>query len=86
MKRIIRQYSNNSRPLNFFKNYLLRHEDEGFEFRGYLEYYGGLVSPWHDLPLKTSNEMDDFVAFYEIPRNTTAKMEVATDERYNPIM
>ena len=29
--------------------------------------------------------MDNFTAFFEIPRDTTAKMEVATDEINNPV-
>ncbi len=58
--------------------------EEGIEFRAYLK-DGGRISPWHNLDLKLSDELDYFCAFYEIPRGTTAKMEVATDEYLNPI-
>ena len=59
--------------------------EEGFEFRAYYFFDDDKKSPWHDIALKPNKELDYFNAFYEIPRNTTAKMEVATDERYNPI-
>eukprot|EP01038_Epipyxis_sp_PR26KG_P010164 gene10164-13672_t len=40
------------------------------------------ISPWHDIPLK-SGEYFNFIN--EIPKNTKAKMEVATKEPLNPI-
>jgi hypothetical protein len=42
---------------------------EGFDFRAYLENKKSKLSPWHDLPLKlNTNETDQFVAFFEIPK------------------
>jgi inorganic pyrophosphatase len=35
--------------------------------------------------LRPNQELDHFNAFFEIPRDTTAKMEVATNEKDNPI-
>lgn len=37
---------------------------------------GATVSPWHDIPLKADGNMFHFVC--EIPKETSAKMEVAT--------
>jgi len=41
------------------------------------------VSPWHDIPLKNADGSYNFIC--EIPKETMAKMEVATDEPSNPI-
>merc|ERR1712118_508513 len=40
-------------------------------------------SPWHDIPLKNADGTVNFIC--EIPKETSAKMEVATDEPKNPI-
>ena len=45
------------------------------------------ISPWHDIPLKEEGaELDVFNAVIEITRNTTAKMEVETTSKFNPIV
>ncbi|GMH35540.1 hypothetical protein BSKO_03408 [Bryopsis sp. KO-2023] len=44
---------------------------------------GTTVSPWHDIPLFTEAGLLNFVC--EIPKETSAKMEVATDEENTPI-
>ncbi|PSS26163.1 Soluble inorganic pyrophosphatase [Actinidia chinensis var. chinensis] len=44
---------------------------------------GKKISPWHDIPLQLGDGVFNFVV--EIPKETSAKMEVATDEIYNPI-
>jgi inorganic pyrophosphatase len=41
------------------------------------------VSPWHDIPLKAGDGLYNFIC--EIPKETSAKMEVATDESSTPI-
>jgi len=41
------------------------------------------VSPWHDIPLHLGDGVFNFVV--EIPKESSAKMEVATDEIYTPI-
>ena len=53
---------------------------EGFDYsvRFYVE-----VSPWHDVPLENADGTLNFIC--EIPRGTSAKMEVATGEANNPI-
>merc|ERR1712078_492952 len=40
-------------------------------------------APWHDIPLKNADGTVNFIC--EIPKETSAKMEVATDEPKNPI-
>jgi inorganic pyrophosphatase len=66
-------------------------EQEGstdtFEFRVF-NYASGesgktLVSAWHDVPLYAGNGAVNFLC--EIPKETSAKMELATDEIRNPI-
>ncbi|KAJ9705453.1 hypothetical protein PVL29_003475 [Vitis rotundifolia] len=44
---------------------------------------GKTVSPWHDLPLHLGDGVFNFIV--EIPKESSAKMEVATDEPYTPI-
>ncbi|WMV50958.1 hypothetical protein MTR67_044343 [Solanum verrucosum] len=44
---------------------------------------GKKVSPWHDIPLHLGDGVFNFIA--EIPKESSAKMEVATDEQYTPI-
>jgi inorganic pyrophosphatase len=41
------------------------------------------VSPWHDIPLFAGDGMLNYIC--EIPKETAAKMEVATDEPSTPI-
>ncbi|XP_010271538.1 PREDICTED: soluble inorganic pyrophosphatase 6, chloroplastic-like [Nelumbo nucifera] len=49
----------------------------------FLDKSGRKVSPWHDIPLHLGGGIFNFIV--EIPKNTSAKMEVATDEPYTPI-
>lgn len=44
---------------------------------------GAVVSPWHDIPLFAGDGLLHFVC--EIPKESSAKMEVATDETSTPI-
>ncbi|XP_024967471.1 soluble inorganic pyrophosphatase 6, chloroplastic-like [Cynara cardunculus var. scolymus] len=44
---------------------------------------GKKVSPWHDVPLHVGDGTFNFIV--EIPKESSAKMEVATDEIYTPI-
>ncbi|KAL4425349.1 hypothetical protein ABPG75_009365 [Micractinium tetrahymenae] len=44
---------------------------------------GAVVSPWHDIPLFAGDGLVNFVC--EIPKESAAKMEVATDETSTPI-
>ncbi|KAK4491174.1 hypothetical protein RD792_001905 [Penstemon davidsonii] len=41
------------------------------------------ISPWHDIPLQLGDGVFNFIV--EIPKESSAKMEVATDEIYTPI-
>lgn len=45
------------------------------------------ISPWHDIPFRNEkDEQDVFNSVIEITRNTTAKMEVETTSKFNPIV
>ncbi|KAK7331795.1 hypothetical protein VNO80_28535 [Phaseolus coccineus] len=44
---------------------------------------GKKVSPWHDIPLRSGDDIFNFIV--EIPKESSAKMEVATDEAFTPI-
>ncbi|KVI10888.1 Inorganic pyrophosphatase, partial [Cynara cardunculus var. scolymus] len=48
-----------------------------------LHVYTVQVSPWHDVPLHVGDGTFNFIV--EIPKESSAKMEVATDEIYTPI-
>ena len=69
------------------RHYQVNLKGEGFGFRAFLANdKGTIISPWHDVSLKPEGaDTDEFSAVYEIARNSTAKMEVATDEENNPI-
>uniref|UniRef100_A0A2P2KX97 inorganic diphosphatase n=1 Tax=Rhizophora mucronata TaxID=61149 RepID=A0A2P2KX97_RHIMU len=49
----------------------------------FLDNSGKRLSPWHDIPLQLGDGVFNFVA--EIPKESSAKMEVATDEQFTPI-
>ncbi|XP_028126697.1 soluble inorganic pyrophosphatase 6, chloroplastic-like isoform X3 [Camellia sinensis] len=49
----------------------------------FLDNSGKKVSPWHDIPLRLDDGFFNFIV--EIPKETSAKMEVATDEQFTPI-
>ncbi|GAQ85351.1 inorganic pyrophosphatase [Klebsormidium nitens] len=57
---------------------------DSLEFRAFIQDdEGNTVSPWHDIPLKAGDGLYNFIC--EIPKETKAKMEVATDESSTPI-
>ncbi|OAY73804.1 Soluble inorganic pyrophosphatase 6, chloroplastic [Ananas comosus] len=59
-------------------------ESETLDYRVFfLDASGKMISPWHDIPLRLGDGVFNFVV--EIPKETSAKMEVATDEAYTPI-
>ncbi|TKY71554.1 Soluble inorganic pyrophosphatase 6 [Spatholobus suberectus] len=49
----------------------------------FVEKSGKKVSPWHDIPLRLGDDVFNFIV--EIPKESSAKMEVATDEPFTPI-
>ncbi|CAN6810479.1 unnamed protein product [Brassica oleracea] len=49
----------------------------------FLDGSGKKVSPWHDIPLTLGDGVYNFIV--EIPKESKAKMEVATDEDFTPI-
>jgi len=53
------------------------------EFRVFFDEGGKAVSPWHDVPLYNADGTCNFIC--EIPKESKAKMEVATDEELTPI-
>lgn len=58
-------------------------EPNSLEFRIFQSAKGMTVSAWHDVPLFAGDGCLHFVC--EIPKETSAKMELATDEAGNPI-
>jgi inorganic pyrophosphatase len=59
-------------------------QPETLDYRVFLVEGGGKkVSPWHDVPLRAADGVFHFVV--EIPKESSAKMEVATDEAFTPI-
>lgn len=60
-----------------------RGETETLEYRLHIQQNGKDISPWHDIPLSSKEGFYNFVC--EIPKETAAKMEVATDEPGTPI-
>ena len=53
------------------------------EFRIFFNEDGKAISPWHGVPLHNADGTCNFIC--EIPKETKAKMEVATDEELTPI-
>lgn len=59
-------------------------QPETLDYRVFLvDNSGKKISPWHDIPLHLGDGVFNFVV--EIPKESSAKMEVATDELYTPI-
>ncbi|KAF9675750.1 hypothetical protein SADUNF_Sadunf09G0065400 [Salix dunnii] len=59
-------------------------QPETLDYRVYfLDNSGKKVSPWHDIPLHLGDGVFNFVV--EIPKESSAKMEIATDEQFTPI-
>jgi inorganic pyrophosphatase len=57
---------------------------ESLEYRVFFsDKSGKTISPWHDIPLYAGDGLFNFVV--EIPKETSAKMEVATEEPNTPI-
>jgi len=46
---------------------------------------GKVVSPFHDIPMLSSNDESTFHMVVEVPRWTNAKMEIDTKSKLNPI-
>ncbi|KAI8053430.1 inorganic diphosphatase [Syncephalis plumigaleata] len=55
------------------------------EYRVYFEKDGGVVSPFHDIPLFANDRKSIVNMVVEIPRWTNAKLEIATGEPLTPI-
>lgn len=53
------------------------------DYRMFFKDGAATVSPWHDIPLSAGPGLYNFIC--EIPKETKAKMEVATDEKSTPI-
>uniref|UniRef100_A0A6N2LV61 inorganic diphosphatase n=1 Tax=Salix viminalis TaxID=40686 RepID=A0A6N2LV61_SALVM len=59
-------------------------QPETLDYRVYfLDSSDKKVSPWHDIPLHLGDGTFNFIV--EIPKESSAKMEVATDEQFTPI-
>lgn len=50
---------------------------------------GNVISPWHDIPLRSENNNGNgatkFNMLVEVPKMTTAKMEIVMNEDWNPV-
>jgi inorganic pyrophosphatase len=47
---------------------------------------GNAVSPWHDIGIRPGGRSDEFYSFVnEIPAGSYEKIEVSTDEPWNPL-
>ncbi|KAK9823924.1 hypothetical protein WJX72_006397 [[Myrmecia] bisecta] len=57
--------------------------EESLEYRVFVQRDGKEISCWHDIPLYAEDGALNMVV--EIPKETSAKMECATDEPSNPI-
>ncbi|KAH8099320.1 inorganic pyrophosphatase [Cristinia sonorae] len=55
------------------------------DHRVYIEQNGSVVSPFHDIPLFADQDQIILNMIVEVPRWTNAKMEIATNEPFNPI-
>eukprot|EP01024_Parvocaulis_polyphysoides_P038873 TRINITY_DN35110_c0_g1_i1.p1 TRINITY_DN35110_c0_g1~~TRINITY_DN35110_c0_g1_i1.p1 ORF type:complete len:295 (-),score=35.40 TRINITY_DN35110_c0_g1_i1:350-1180(-) len=58
-------------------------QKETLEYRIFFQTGDTKVSPWHDIPLFAGDGCMNFIC--EIPKESSAKMEVATDEVQTPI-
>ncbi|VVB13811.1 unnamed protein product [Arabis nemorensis] len=59
-------------------------QPESLDYRVFfLDGSGKKISPWHDIPLTLGDGVFNFIV--EIPKESKAKMEVATDEDFTPI-
>ncbi|KAL0335006.1 UNVERIFIED_CONTAM: Soluble inorganic pyrophosphatase 6, chloroplastic [Sesamum radiatum] len=59
-------------------------QPENLDYRVFfLDNSGKKISPWHDVPLHLGDGVFNFIV--EIPKESSAKMEVATDEHFTPI-
>jgi len=61
----------------------IKGEENTLDYRIFFTEGGKTVSPWHDIPLYADDGTLNFIC--EIPKETSAKMEVATDEEFTPI-
>jgi hypothetical protein len=75
--------SNDPSNPNSLRHYQLQGPADSLEFRIFHSTKGVTVSAWHDVPLYAEDGSLHFVC--EIPKETSAKMEMATDEISNPI-
>eukprot|EP01097_Dermamoeba_algensis_P000549 TRINITY_DN1191_c0_g1_i2.p1 TRINITY_DN1191_c0_g1~~TRINITY_DN1191_c0_g1_i2.p1 ORF type:complete len:256 (-),score=76.20 TRINITY_DN1191_c0_g1_i2:91-858(-) len=55
------------------------------DYRVFFEKDGKQISPFHDIPLHASKDSHVFNVVIEIPKDTNAKLEISTKEKFNPI-
>jgi len=60
-------------------------DKDTLDYRVFFEKDGARISPFHDIPLWADKEKGILNAVIEIPRNTTAKLEINKSETWNPI-
>ena len=84
LRTVTTQSSKLRRALSTFKlNGKLGDEDFNIQYHNV---DGEIISPWHDLSLHHFSSSKLFTFINEIPRYTTAKMEIDTKSKHNPII
>eukprot|EP00812_Abedinium_dasypus_P003572 NODE_1440_length_1140_cov_580.600922.p1 GENE.NODE_1440_length_1140_cov_580.600922~~NODE_1440_length_1140_cov_580.600922.p1 ORF type:complete len:295 (+),score=123.38 NODE_1440_length_1140_cov_580.600922:70-885(+) len=63
-------------------------ERDTFDFKIFYEYEGERISPWHQIPYIAGEAGGEMLLHFicEIPKGTTAKMEVNKENTFNPII
>lgn len=84
-----KQVKNIAKALRFFTSesksgYSVSKVGEGFSERTFLLRDGQKISPWHNIKLKPNSEKDVYTGYFELSFNDLRKMEVATEEEFNP--
>lgn len=76
-------------PFDLSKLKTVAEGEEGtMSWKLFFEYDGERISPWHEVPFLAGHEKDEKLLHFvcEIPKGTTAKMEINKDAEFNPII
>lgn len=63
-------------------------EKDTLDFKNFITYDGKKISPWHEIPYSAGERNGEKLLHFicEIPKGTTAKMEVNKEHEHNPII
>mmetsp|Transcript_87914 Transcript_87914/g.226650 ORF Transcript_87914/g.226650 Transcript_87914/m.226650 type:complete len:667 (+) Transcript_87914:82-2082(+) len=78
-------------PVNFDASKLstlAEGKPDTLEYKNFITYEGKKISPWHEIPYSAGTQNGERLLHFvcEIPRGTTAKMEVNKENEYNPVI